>query len=149
VRGVIKLGKKNKKKIKPKNNKTKQRWKKANSKNELLNSAKQVLKKKDNKIFGVLPIQIIKRGKRHPHVVVLQGKEENISVGLTTKDPRDDLMKVKYSNGKEGYMKRTSTRKPTDMYDSEVLKYNLDIESEKKAYEIAIRKILKDIGNKK
>ena len=61
--------------------------------------------------YGVLPVHRVKQDKRHPHVVVLKGKKENISVGLTTKNPQWDLIEVKYSNGQKGYMKRTAHNK--------------------------------------
>lgn len=78
----------------------------------------------------------------------MEGTKENISVGLTTKNPRNDLIKVKYSNGETAYMKRTATRQSKKLYDKKKLNYTLDKDSEKLAYEIAIKKMLKDINKK-
>lgn len=77
------------------------------------------------------------------------GNTENISVGLTSKNPRNDLIKIKYSNGETAYMKRTATRQNKKLYDKKKLNYTLDKKSEDLAYDIAIRKMLKDIGKKK
>ena len=70
--------------------------------------------------YGILPIRRVKYGDRHPHVVVLEGDNENISVGLTTSNKRGDLTPVRYSNGKKGYMKRNADRKDKYFYDRKV-----------------------------
>ena len=94
-----------------------------------------------------MPIRRVKYGDRHPHVVVLEGDNENISVGLTTSNKRGDLTPVRYSNGKKGYKKRNADRKDKYFYDR-LEKYHLDVESENKAYKIAINKLLKDLENR-
>lgn len=99
--------------------------------------------------FGSFPIHRVKQGSKHPHIVVMQGQKENISVGLTTKNPRGDLIKVFYSNGKTGYMKRTATRQSTNKYDKKKLNYYVDKQSEEIAYRIAMNKLLSGIGKSK
>ena len=96
-----------------------------------------------------MPIKRIKYGDRHPHVVVLENDKEFISVGLTTKNPRDDLKSVKYSNEKTGYIKRNATREYRNLYSDKNEKYNLDLKSENVAYRISMNKLLKDIGKDK
>ena len=96
--------------------------------------------------YGIMPIHRSKYQPRHPHVVILQGKKENISVGLTTENSRGDLIPVKYSNGETAFMKRTAARQSNNLYASKEEKYKLDKVSEHKAYEIAVRKMLGDIG---
>lgn len=124
---------------------------KKNSKKRISKSNKSFKKKKsDNKEkFGVFPIYRTKHAERHPHVVVLQGKDENISVGLTTKNASGDLIPVKYSNGKKAFMKRSASRKKKSLYERKQENYFLDKESEKIAYQKAIYKMLKDIDKKK
>lgn len=95
-----------------------------------------------------MPIKRIKFYPRHPHVVVFEGDDENISLGLTSSNTRGDLIPVTCSNGKKVYMKRTATRQNKNLYDSRVEKYKLDKQSEEKAYEIAKNKLLNDIGKK-
>lgn len=106
-------------------------------------------KKKSKNLYGEFPIHRVKQGNKHPHVLVYKGDKENISVGLTTKNPRGDLISVKYSNGKKGFMKRTATRQSSKKYDDKELNYRLDKKSENLAYSIATNKLLKDIGKKK
>ena len=99
--------------------------------------------------FGKMPIKRVKFGDRHPHVIICEGDFENISVGLTTSNNRKDLKRVYYSNGKTAYMKRTASRENVSQYESKTEKYHLDLESENRAYKIAINKLLKDIGKDK
>lgn len=96
-----------------------------------------------------MPIHRLKYSPKHPHLVVMQGQKENISIGLTTKNPRGDLIKVTYSNGKTGYMKRTATRESKKKYDKERLNYHVDKKSEEIAYRIAMNKLLNGIGKTK
>ena len=109
------------------------------------------LKNKNKKSYieyGVFPIKRLKVGKKkHYHVIVLQGDKENISIGLTSKNKRGDLLPVKYSNKGVGFMKRTASREFVKYYDNKLEKFNIDKESENKAYRIAMNKLLKDIGH--
>ena len=79
-------------------------------------------------------------------MIVLSGKKENISVGLTSNNTRGDLLPVKYSNGSSGYMKRTASREYANAYDNKIENFTVDIDNEKIAYRIAMNKLLNDIG---
>lgn len=96
--------------------------------------------------FGIVPIQRSKFNPRHPHVMVIVGDKENITVGLTTKNKRNDLIPVNYSNGDSAFMHRTATRQSSKLYSNHIENFKLDKASENKAYKIAINKMLKDIG---
>lgn len=107
------------------------------------------IKNESNNSHGNFPIHRVKQGRKHPHVVVYKGDKENISVGLTSKNPRGDLFDVNYTNGKKAFMKRTATRQSNKKYDDKELNLNLDKKSEDLAYRIATNKLLKDIGKNK
>lgn len=51
-------------------------------------------------------------------------------------------------SGKSAYMKRTATRQSKKLYYKKKLNYTPDKESENLAYEIALKKLLKDISKK-
>lgn len=89
-----------------------------------------------------------KSKKKHPHVIVLQGKKKNYSLGLTHDSEDGKLREVFYSDGSKGYIKRNVTHDDVVKYDKKVLDIKLDKESEEYAYKKAIIKMLKDLENK-
>ena len=99
--------------------------------------------------FGQVPIQRIKFEPKHPHVMIITGEDENITVGLKTNNSSGDLIPVTYSNGNKAYMKRTATRTNSKVYFKKVENYTLDSKSEAIAYRIATNNLLKDISSTK
>lgn len=125
---------KKKKKIKPKNNNTKQRWKKANFKKQILDSAKQVLKNKEDekkefeypeiphntyfpcwRIFNFKNWAFLKKGNKedevHPGVVIAK-ENENYVLLQTTHSEKDGkrnnylLGRLNPNDKKDSYIKK-------------------------------------------
>ncbi len=81
----------------------------------------------------------------HHHIIVTDYDENQyVSVGLTSDDPKNkrnqELHKVYESNGKIARLKRNATIDKKNRYHKRVLNFNVDLETEKKAYFLGINK---------
>lgn len=103
--------------------------------------------KKNNSIneitYGKMPVKKYLRG-GHYHLIVDDYGNEYISVGLTSDKPSDkknqSLHKVYESNGKIARLKRNATIDDKNKYHKRTANFNVDTQSELKAFLIAKRK---------
>ena len=81
----------------------------------------------------------------HHHIIVTDYDEKQyVSVGLTSDDPKNkrnqELHKVYESNGKIARLKRNAVIDKKNRYHKRLSNFNVDIETEKKAYLLAMNK---------
>ena len=80
----------------------------------------------------------------HYHVVVDEFDSKFVSVGLTSNKPNNPrnqkLHKVYESNGKIARLKRNADIKDKKNYSKRKANFNIDIDSEQKAYQIGMNK---------
>ncbi|MGM9971048.1 MAG: hypothetical protein ACI35W_01400 [Anaeroplasmataceae bacterium] len=93
-----------------------------------------------------MPVRKYFRG-GHFHVIVLEKDNQFVSVGLTS-DKSDNkknqsLHKVYESNGKIVRLKRNATIDDKVRYSKRKANFNVDTETEEKAYLLAINKLAK------
>ena len=91
-----------------------------------------------------MPIRKYLRGGHHHIIVCDYDDMQYVSVGLTSDKPENkknqSLHKVYESNGKIARLKRNATIDKKNRYHKRVSNFNVDVETEKKAYQIAINK---------
>ncbi len=96
--------------------------------------------------YGSMPIRKYLKG-GHYHVIVHNFDDNYVSVGLTSDKPTNkknqQLHKVYESNGKIARLKRNATIDKKKRYHKRVANFNVDEETEKKAFTIGMKKISK------
>lgn len=94
-----------------------------------------------------MPIRKYLRGGHHHIIVSDYDDTQYLSVGLTSDKPNNkrnqELHKVYESNGKIARLKRNATIDKKNIYHKRVSNLNVDLETEKKAYLLAMNKKLK------